>query len=759
MSHDPKLRPHVPLTPDPKFIGGARAMSLDSPHARSLLWVGRVLHVDVETMVCSIALATGTGERVDVPIPQFAGGGPRSGALTLPEKNSVVIIGWRQYSNRGYAPYIVQTATVGVFPARDYEPFSTVDPAEAAAALEAFPDLARDPHVNMGVVRLKSRKAYAGEFVAYSAQGAEALLDRDARVANRAGNEFFLRDADQTAVLQTVSYFESSAAGYYRRGLIRRNAFNLQPDLAISGFVPSEDDYDAFIDGKFATLEDDDGNPMRTLVVKVAEDSPAYEKLSEFGLINSDGTPVEAVGSDPGAAFYPFVVLPDGQRASYVVQGEHSASFAETDQCYVEDRADIRHTSDGVMDVTEDGDGVQIDQVPPIFIEDVKGTVVGNDPYTEPGRALYKRIMTMRVFDDPDQGSNSPAPIFEPVDTVTSQEEADTKALARLFRMQSPTGSNQFAYGVTKEGRLFLHVPKSRTGTPQEKGKSIDANILGLVKAVIGSDENTRTSVDLRALGGVKLDIGAFQDRSDPESPQNVSVDLVLRGKIRTQYAGTQGRENIVGGSDFTSVTGSKMDVVGGNCVRSVGGAEAVEATSITHNVGAGGYKLKSAGDVDNTFLGKTTEHYGGDRQVTFATPANDLKTVSLGVDSTTVLSGSISRTVSAGAGISDTVTTGNLTQTVGTGNMTVSVATGSLSATVGSGSLSLTAGAGAATLTGVSAVTVSSSAAANITAPVVKIGASVAGSAVAGVPGPPGPHVDFLTGRPILGVPTITIG
>lgn len=734
-------------------------MSLDSPHARSLLWVGRILHVDVETMVCSISLATGTGERVDVPIPQFAGGGPRSGALMLPEKGSVVIIGWRQYSNRSYAPYIVQTATVGVFPAREYEPFSTVDPAEASAALEAFPDLAHDPHVNMGTVRLKSRKAYPGEFVAFSAQGAETLLDRDARMANRAGNELFLRDSDQTAVLQTVSYFENNAAGYFRRGLIRRNAFNLQPDIAISGFVPSRDDYESFVEGKFAILEDDDGNPFRTLIARVAEDSPAYDKLSEFGLINPDGTPVEAVGTDPANLFYPFTVLPDGQRASYIVQGEHSASFAETDQCYVEDRADIRHTSDGIMDVTEDGDGIQVDQVPPIFIEDVRGTVVGNDPYTEPGRALYKRILTMRVFDDPDQGSNSPAPIFEPVDTVTSQEEADTKALGRLFRMQSPTGSNQFAYGVTKEGRLFLHVPKSRTGTPQEKGKSIDANIMGLVKAVIGSDENTRTSIDLRTLGGVKLDLGAFQDSSDPESPQSVSVDLVLRGKIRVQYAGTQGRENIVGGSDFTSVSGSKMDVIGGNCVRSVGGAEAVEATSITHNVGAGGYKLKSSGDVDNTFLGKTTEHYGGDRQITFASPSNDLKTVNLGVDSTTVISGSISRTVQAGSGIADTVTTGNMTQTVTTGNMTFSVTTGSMSATVGSGSMSLTAGAGAATLTGATAVTVSSSTVANITAPIVKIGASVAGSAVAGVPGPPGPHIDFLTGRPIFGVPTITIG
>lgn len=721
--------------------------------------MGRVLHVDVESMMCSIQLETGTGERMDVPIPQFAGGGPRSGSMMVLEKNSKVVIGWRKYSNRGYSPYILQVATVGVYPAREFEPFSTVDPADAAAALEADPSLAFDPHLTMGVVRLKSRKAYSGEFVAYSAQGSEALLDRDARISNRAGNEFFLRDSDQTAVLQSVGYFESTAAGYYRRGLIRRNAFNLQPDLAISGFVPSKDDYDEFVKDKYATSEDADGNPYRTVVAKVTEDSPAYEKLLEFGLINPDGTPVEAVGSDPDALFYPFVVLPDGQRASYVVQGEPSLSFADTDQCYVEDRADIRHTSDGIMDVTEDGDGVQVDQVPPIFIEDVKGTVVGNDPYTEPGRALYKRIMTMRVFDDPDQGTCSPAPIFEPVDTVLNQDDADTRALARLFRMQSPTGSNQFAYGITKEGRLFLHVPKSRVGTPQDKGRSIDANILGAVKAIIGNDENSRTSLDLRMLGGARIDVGSFQDRSDPENPQNVSLDLVFRGKIRTQYAGSQGRETIVSGSDFTSVAGSRLDVVQGNSIRNSGGVEAVEAFSVSHNAGGGGYKLKSAGDVDNTFLGRTTEHYGLDRQVTFAAPANDLKQMLLGVDSTIVLSGAISRLVAAGSGISDTVTAGNFTQTVATGNMTVNVGTGNMTATVGTGSLSLTSGAGAATFTGVTGVTVASTTSAAVAAPTVKIGMAVAGSAVAGVPGPPSPHLDFLTGRPIFGVPTVTVG
>lgn len=713
--------------------------------------MGRILHVDSETMVCSIQLESGTGERFDVPLPAPGGGGPRSWSGNLPEKNAKCVIGWRKYGPRAYVPYIVEWMTVGVYGAREYEPFMTADPEDAAEALRIFPDMELDPHYNLTSVRLKLRKAYAGDWTAQASGGADALLDRNAHLANRAGNEFFLRDADQTAVLQTVNEFKSNAAGTYVRGIIRRSSFDLQPDLAISGFNPAEDSYEDFIAGKLTEQDD------RTVVAMVEPGSAAYDNLLAQGLINEDGTVVEAVGSDPGELRYPFDVLPDGRRVSTVVMGEQDVPFSATDQAYVEDRLELRHTSDGVMSVTEGGDGVQIDDVPPVFIEDVKGTVVGNDPYTEPGRALYKRILTMRVFDDTEQQSNSPAPIFEPVDVVTSQTEADTRALARLFRVQSPTSSNQFAFGITKEGRAMLHIPKARTGSPDEKGKSLDANLLGLLKAVVGMDENTGRSIDLTTLGGIRAEIGAFQDDSDPANPEQVSLDLVLHGKIRTTYAGTQGRESFVGGSDYRGVSGSTMDVVGGNAVRNVGGSESVEATSITHNAGFGGLKTKTAGDMNNTVLGKTSELYAQLRQSTFA--LSDTKTMLAGVDSTTVLVGGISRTVATGTGITDTVAAGNYAATAAAGAMSFNVGVGSYSATVGAGSLALTAGAGAATLTGGVSATMASGAIANIAAPITKIGFVPVGFVVAGIPGPPIPHRDYVTGLPLLAIPTVIIG
>lgn len=770
MVQDPRFRSPLILTPDHKAIGGARQQSLDSSDAHNFLWAGRVIHVDTETMVCSVRLDTGNGERHDVPIPAFAGGGPRSWSGNILEPGSKVILAWKKYDQRAFVPYIIGVMTVGTFPAREFEPFSSVDPDDALSALSIMPDLADDPHFNLNVIRLKARKGYSGDFLASSSSGADVVLDRDFYATNRAGNEIRLRDSDQTYVLQTSNEFISNSAGYYRRGLIRRDAFNLLPDLIASGFdrTGTQTFEDFLASNPFVTSEaldskgnpvlDSDGNPAvsRSVIGSkgVPIGSPAYNKLLEFGLITDAG--IQNFPDDPDDPYYPYIVHPDGQRASYIVTGEHSASFSEAFDCYVEDRVEIRHTSDGTMAVTAEGDGIQIDPVgfPQSFIEDVRGTVVGNDPYTESGRSLYKRILTMRVFDSPDDAAPSTGPKLEPIDTVVDQSSSDTKALARLFRIQSPSNSNQYAFGITKEGRVFLHVPKSTGTTPEESGKSLDANILGAVKAILGMDQS-RTSLDLSTQGGIKLNIGSFISEN-PDDSDAVSVDLTLAGKIRTNY-GTQGREAIIGGNDFKSMTGTNMNIIGGNSVHSVGGVYAIEANAITLNAGGGGMKAKYAGDFNQTTLGKTTELYAQIRLCTFALA--DTKIMVAGVDSQTVLVGGILRNVVAGSGIADTVAAGNFAQTCAAGNMLISVGTGNLAATVGAGNLALTCGGGNVTVTAGITGSFIAGAIATILAPLVKIGPTGVGFAVAGIPGPPSVALDYLSGLPLLGQPTVIVG
>jgi len=302
------------------------------------LHAGHIVHVDTETMVCSVRLDSMQGERHDVPIPASGGGGPRSFAGVIPEPGSKVIIGWKRFDahGRSFAPYILTYLTPGTFMARDYEPFSSTNPTDAANVLQIDPSLATDPRQNLGVIRLKSRKGYPGDYVASSSGGADMILDKDVLLTNRAGNEIRLRDSDQTAILQTRNEFTSNAVGFYRRGLIKRNAFAFLPDLypLNSSNVPAN----IISPGTSTTLNPITGEPI--------DRNPAYDTLLGFGLItptgalnfqdqitpagysvNPENTPLMPADTNT-LVFYPPVVTPDGQHISYIVHGEPANSLA-----------------------------------------------------------------------------------------------------------------------------------------------------------------------------------------------------------------------------------------------------------------------------------------------------------------------------------------------------------------------------------------------------------------------------------------------
>lgn len=720
-------KPTVPSVSDPRFPGGFAEQTTSSRDAKAFLWSGTIVHVDNETMVCSIRMNSGHGEYHDVPIPAPGGGGPRSWSGNMPTKGTRVLIGWYKFGFRGHKPYIVEFMTSGILMSRDYEPFASIDPNDVQALLNQYPDfLDNNPGVNFDIIRLKNRKVYAGDWIASSSSGADAILDRDAFLTNRVGNEFRLRDADQTSILQILNEFISNSAGYYRRGLIKRNAFSFLPDL-----------YPANEDGSIPTV--------------IATTNPAYNILLSFGLINENGT--KNFPDDPNNPFYPHVVTPDGQHIAYVVHGEHDNNFAQTDLCYVEDRSEIRHTSDGIMTVTEEGDGFQVDPPFPTFIEEVKGTVVGNDFHSEAGRPLYKHVLGMRIFDNINQATLSDGPKLEAVDTIQNLDIIDDIALAKLLRIQSPNGSNQYAFGITKEGKVLLYIPKTRVGTSEMKGKSVEASIAGLVKMIIGGDENTEnTALDLRLLGGANIEVGRMSDGS--------SIHLKLHGKIRKEHTGNDSsgltNEEVYGGSTSRAISASHMDTIGGNFIENVGAEKVIAASSITHNAGGGGMKQICAGDWGTTVLGKTQSQFGQLMTTTWA--LGQTGTVLAGVDNKTVLAGSKSTTVVAGS-MSDIVTAGSMSSTVATGTMSLNVGAGSLSATVGAGALALTASAGPVSIT--SSLTNSFTAGIMniLNAPINKIGVAVVGFGVAGVPGPPSPHIDYLTGIPILGISTFIVG
>jgi hypothetical protein len=164
-------------------------------------------------------------------------------------------------------------------------------------------------------------------------------------------------------------------------------------------------------------------------------------------------------------------------------------------------------------------------------------------------------------------------------------------------------------------------------------------------------------------------------------------------------------------------------------------------------------------GDLGETVLGDTQKQYVGKKPVMTAFAFGHLKTVLSGIDGTTILVGGMARTVVGGTGITDTCAAGNLLQSVAAGNLLQSVGTGNFAVTVGAGNLALTAGAGPMALTSSLAATITSGVITSIVSPVVAVGAGAVGFAVAGIPGPPTPFLDYIVGLPILGISTISIG
>ena len=751
----------VRISPDPYHVGGARSQSTSAKDAKSHLHAGRIIHVDTETMVCSIALDSIRSEHHDVPLPAPGGSGPRSWAGVIPESGTKVIIGWKKFDNRGsYSPYIVEFLSVGTFPAREYEPFSSVDPDDAAQALIDMPSLADDPHLNMGVIRLKARKGYSGDFIASSSSGSDIILDRDVFFTNRAGNEFRLRDSDQSSVLNVRNEFTSNSAGYYSRGLIKRSAFNFLPDL-----------YPLDNNGNPSTVISP-GNPVNGINDgdgpqngEPLDRNPAYNTLLSFGLINDDGT-LNFIPSTTSAPNYPYVVQPDGQYVSYITHGSASSGFGDTPYAYTEDRFEMRMTDDGVMKVTEDGDGFQIDPPYPLFIEDVRGTVVGNDFHTSSGRTLYGKVLGMSVFRNSKQRQLSDMPILEPIDPITRLDWMDYVGLARFFRITNPDpdNANQFAFGITKEGRVLCHIPKTKIGEPDDIGRSLDMNILGMVKAVIGAapgDPHQNKSLDLRLLGGAEIEIGRFGASTDQNSTSGgESLKLILNGGVITMHNGDPitgiASSTTMNGSKISNINGTVANLVTGSVLTDSGAEIASKGQKMTDNVGPGGYSLSCSGDKAETILGHTQAQYAQICILTYAVGRTTLHIA--GIDATTMIAGAITRTLGAGAGITDTVVTGNIVHTVATGSISSTVGTGNWTAQCGAGSLTLIAAGGPAVMASSLIATISAGTIANVIAPLVNIGSVPVGCVVAGIPGPPGPMLDYICGIPFLGVSTVTV-
>jgi hypothetical protein len=618
-----------------------------------------------------------------------------------------------------------------------FDPFSAVDP----GAVE--PDDLEDVEELVGpTVRYKRLLMKPGDVGGMSAGGSELVLSKDVLMTNRAGDLLELRDAERTLVAQSIHRVEGEAGVRRVSGPIRRGEHYFPPDIFVEG-----------IEGTFGTevggqLKDQDyGYYGQDELQSAGPGNPG----TEYKFVNEDGE-ASVVFNDYRE--FPVVVLANGKQYHYVPSHRPDLSVEDAKSpadVLVERRLEMSHSSDLTQEVLSEVDGFSVDRRTP-YIEQVAGTIVGNDLTSSKGQRQYGKILKPKLFSDFLKFGRGKFSMTE-IDRVNS-DEYDTSAGAYLFRIRPPRskGDSEFVMAVTKEGKAVLNLPGSATDdyTSGASNISVEANLDGAIKAFIGASNPDRVSAHITLDGGLHLSVGK-------DAVGNV-ITTEFKGAVRNTFTGNPGDEDAarfieVKGEDRKSVTGAERKTVSGAQIYEVSGAAQCQCDRRSVNAHSG-YTLNT-GELNVLNTGKTQQTFAQQVQETIAT----------GGKLSNILAGGLISNVAAGA-VSHTAAAGATTFNNPAGAFNITVGSGALAATTASGAVTLSTGAGALTASaGGGAVAVTAGLAMNLTATAIlnQLGAVVnlGGGAVPGTLGvlrgfpampPNAPTLDPLTGLPLQG-------
>ena len=716
--------PKIPYgkVPDKDFTTG------DNPFGGTR--IGIITRVDEHHLKADVRIISGGDERFELDLTQ-AMAGPRSFLGGIPEINSVVILGYRRRSKQIYEAVILGYLPVGNLLGMRFDPFAPIPPGEVSPS-----DVTNVGKLFGPTIRYKRVKGRQGDILGMASAGAEMHLSKDVRFANRAGDQLELRDVDRTLVSQALHRVNADSAAYVFSGAIRRGQMNLPPSIFRTG---------------------NDGNPTNVL----KDSSERYfgrDELAAAGVqgstfANASGATLDRINN---STEFPPTTYTNGRQV-YVASDVAAVDFEDALEggslrAFTERRMEVRHDTDLRQEVLEEVDGFSMDR-PRAYIEQVFGTVVGNDPFSTQGQRQYGRVLKPRLFEDfhqtaPPSGFRLEECIRPP---ATSVDEALTMAGGYLFRMLPPRSASrsEFAVSVSKQGKLFLNMPGSTVENDSTKNISAEVNSEGAIKMRVGASRPDRISLHLTLEGGLFLDIGPNADGQ--------CITTNFRGAIKNIYRGNGNSTDDVAhsmdvqGNAESSVSGNVNDVVSGAYQKVVDGGHSTQASTIKQNAlnaFTGNY-----GSKNEVISGKTQAQYAQSIQETIAT-GGKTTTVLLGNMSTTLVAGTKSTTVTAGS-TTFTNTAGSFSVTVGTGSITLSTTAGSVSLSTAAGAMSMTATSGALSLTSGLAMNLNASVSITLTAPQLMLGGSSATLGVArGTPmQPPGsPSLDWITGMPLQG-------
>lgn len=687
-----------------------------------------VTRVDPINLKVDLRLLSGAAsDWKEVPITQGMSG-PRSFWGGIPEEGSIALVVFRLVKARMFKLNIIGFLPAASKSGLRWDPITADDPSNIdPESLEAYKDLFGDTK------RPKRLMLGPGDQGGMSSSGAEFTLTKDVSFINRAGDLFELRDADRTAVQSSLHRVQTEGGIRRVSGPLRRSAIFLPSDILVDGILRSPNSSDPYY-GR------DELQAAGPGTVNAAFPRFANSNGQLLGVFSSEKTLPPITYANGKSAYYP-----------PTVRGENVDDPSSGSDVYVEDRVELFHTTDLVQEVLEEIDGFSSDRRVP-FIEEVRGTVVGNDLNTTEGQRNYGQILKPRLFTDFNTHGRGQLKL-EPVDRNPSipDIETNTVAAASMFRLRSPYGSGGVhTHIVDKQGKVLLDIPGSvyESSATGSKNISMEANLLGALKAFIGSSSPDGISVHATLAGGVHLDIG--------HDSKGNAVTVQYHSGIKTIADGNPNADDVavdqeVRGVKRSRVTGKQLSTVDGTRKSTVSGQDLMEADRLTLSAFSG-YNL-TAGELTQMVSGKTQLNYALQVQETIVAGGR-LSTIVAGGDSQTILAGAKSTTVLAGA-TSFSNPAGAFNISVGAGAFNVSVAGGAINMSSAVGAVSVSAPTGLVAMTAGLALNLTAGVAVNIVAPQVLVGGPAAVLGVCrGTPTmPPGsPSLDILTGLPLFG-------
>jgi len=484
------------------------------------LGVARVVAIDYEEHYVTLRTVIGTEqdfERVPVPLT-YPAAGCRHFLGAMPEVGDYCVIGWLpQESSEKFGgtatPVILNWIVPGVWPGRDWLALSNFSEDEHDAGTS------RNQEELKGIfdrIRHKLRHIQPGNIMASSSQGSDMVLDESVILANRRGNEFILRDSDQAAILRALQQFTALAGSRTYSGMVQRDALRLPTTMFSDGHVwdgivqASGDqpitegelaDTAGYPDG-YLTPDDAMGrmftgeDGLESTLYTYPSFLDPFMFLRNGGYINEDGTAVDQKHLND--AVY-------GGKNIYRIGTGTTENITNLPDAptLTEHRVELSHTTDGRLPVTEQTDGFDADRLPPTdpdtpgvsgnmpYIEQVMGSVVGNEPFSAQGRKEYGLPLVASVFDD----GGGVSPRIEAARIASDGGSGGTplsEHAATLFKLTPPSGRLAPTWwSVNKNGQARINI------SGPTNGFGLDMAVAGGMRLAVGG------ALELQLKGGI----------------------------------------------------------------------------------------------------------------------------------------------------------------------------------------------------------------------------------------------------------------